>query len=568
VTVVLAGSATDKDTKTKEPVIIGFKSTPGPADKAIVRGHGGDIKYSYTIINAIAAKLPEPAIENIQKNPRVTYVEMDGEVHTLDTELDKSWGVKRIGAGTVHDSGNKGSGVKVAILDTGIDYNHPDLNANYNDGGYDYVNNDNDPMDDNGHGTHCAGIVAAEDDGNGVVGVAPEAYLYAVKVLDNTGIGYWSDVIAGIQWSVNNNMEVISMSFGGGDGVGMKAACDAAAGDIVIVASAGNSGNPPGKGDNVGYPAGYSSVIAVAATDSNDNRARWSSTGPAVELAAPGVDIKSTYLGGGYATKSGTSMACPHVAGTAALAIVAGEGDVRQCLQDTADDLGDEGRDNLYGYGLVDADGDALPDTRPPSITNVASSAITSTSATITWDTDELSDSLVKYDIEQGIYNFEVSNSADVTTHSVVLTELQSNRLYYYVVNSIDPSGNPAQSSEHTFTTKEASGNSMHVKSIDMSTDSKTRGRNTFEWAVATVTIFDESESPVEGATVFGHWSDATTDSDSGVTDASGQVSLESDSVKTPPSGTTFTFTVDDVTKDEWTYDSGANKETSAIITV
>ena len=188
VTVVLAGSAADKETKTKEPVIIGFKSTPGPADKAMVRGHGGDIKYSYTIINAIAAKLPEQAIENIQKNPRVTYVERDGEVHTLDAELDNSWGVKRIGAGTVHDSGNKGSGVKVAILDTGIDYSHTDLDANYK-GGHDYANKDEDPMDDNGHGTHCAGIVAAEDNGEGVVGVAPESHLYAVKVLDSGGSG-------------------------------------------------------------------------------------------------------------------------------------------------------------------------------------------------------------------------------------------------------------------------------------------------------------------------------------------------------------------------------------------
>jgi subtilisin family serine protease len=226
VTVVLAGSAADKDTKTKEHVIIGFKSTPGAADKAMVHGHGGDIKYSYTIINAIAAKLPEPAIENIQKNPRVTYVEMDGEVHTLDAELDNSWGVKRIGAGTVHDSGNKGYGVKVAILDTGIDYEHSDLNANYIDG-YDFANGDSDPMDDNGHGTHCAGIVAAEDNDGGVVGVAPEADLYAVKVLSSGGSGYVSDVVAGIQWSVDNGMDVISMSVGSDFGsTSFETACD------------------------------------------------------------------------------------------------------------------------------------------------------------------------------------------------------------------------------------------------------------------------------------------------------------------------------------------------------
>jgi subtilisin/minor extracellular protease Epr len=293
VTVVLAGSAADNDTKTKEPVIIGFKSTPSQADKAMVRGHGGDITYSYTIINAIAAKLPEPAIENIQKNPRVTYVEMDGEVHTLEDTLP--WGVDRIDAELVWNGAedgcdvivgrNAGTGVNVAILDTGIDYNHPDLNDNYM-GGYDFANGDSDPMDDNGHGTHCAGILAAEDNGEGVVGVAPEAYLYAVKVLNSGGSGSVSDVIAGIEWSVTN-MQVISMSLGGGYSESMEAACDAAynAG-IVVVASAGNSGNPPGKGDNVGYPAGYSSVIAVAATDSNDNRASFSSTGPDVELAS------------------------------------------------------------------------------------------------------------------------------------------------------------------------------------------------------------------------------------------------------------------------------------------
>jgi subtilisin family serine protease len=291
VTVVLAASAADNDTKTKEPVIIGFKSTPGPADKAIVRGHGGDIKYSYTIINAIAAKLPEPAIENIQRNPRVTYVEMDGEVHTLDAELDNSWGVKRIGAGTVHDSSNKGSGVTVAILDTGINYKHPDLNANYK-GGYDYVNNDDNPMDDNGHGTHCAGIVAAEDNGKGVVGVAPEAHLYAVKVLNSGGSGYLSDVVKGIEWSVTNSMAVISMSLGTDtDYQSLHDACDAAAGGIVIVAAAGNNGV------TVSYPARYDSVIAVAATDSSDNRASFSNTGPAVELAAPGVNIYSTWRG-------------------------------------------------------------------------------------------------------------------------------------------------------------------------------------------------------------------------------------------------------------------------------
>jgi subtilisin len=364
VTVVFAGSAADKDTKTKEPVIIGFKSTPGHADKAMVRGHGGEITYSYTIIDAIAAKLPEPAIENIQKNPRVRYVEMDVEVHTLEDTLP--WGVDRIDAELVWNGAedgcdviggrNAGTGVNVAIIDTGIDEDHPDLSVaggiNYVVGSpFDEKFNDN-WDDDNGHGTHCAGIVAALDNEAGVIGVAPEASLYAVKVLGSNGRGWTSDVIAGIQWSRFNGMQVISMSLGSSSGsTSLHDACNAAASaGIVVVAAAGNSG----PGDNtVNYPAKYGSVIAVSATDDTDTIASRSSRGPEVELAAPGVSIYSTYKGGGYATMSGTSMACPHVAGAAALVI--GEGNVRQCLQTTAEELGDLGFDTEYGHGLVDA---------------------------------------------------------------------------------------------------------------------------------------------------------------------------------------------------------------------
>ena len=360
VTVVLAGGGAAKDREPKVPVIIGFKDTPSQADRDMIRGHGGDIKYSYTIINAISAELSERAIDNIKKNPRVAYVEMDGEVRALGTELDNSWGVKRIGAGIVHEY-NKGTGVNVSILDTGIDYTHPDLAANYR-GGHDFVNRDRDPMDDHGHGTHCAGIVAAVANGVGVVGVAPEAHLYAVKVLGRDGSGRVSDLIAGIQWSRDNRMRVISMSLGTNtDHRSLRDACDAAyAAGILLVAAAGNDGHPTGRGNTVDFPAAYGSVIAVAATDRNDVRAPWSSTGRAVELAAPGVGVNSTWLGGGYAIKDGTSMSCPHVSGTAALVMVTYPSwtnrEVREQLQRTADDLGRAGMDTWYGHGLVDAD--------------------------------------------------------------------------------------------------------------------------------------------------------------------------------------------------------------------
>jgi len=344
-------------------VLIGFDQQPGPAEEAIVHRAGGTIKHTYHLIPSIAASVPEAAIDGLRANPNVTHIDLDGRMWAIDAELDNSWGVQRIGAGTVHDY-NKGTGVKVAIIDTGIDYTHEDLDANYK-GGYDFVNTDTDPMDDDGHGTHVAGTVAAEDNDIGVVGVAPEAALYALKVLDETGGGYWSDVIAAIQWSVDNGMQVINMSLGGTGTTDVEAACQAAydAG-LLLVAAAGNSGNPPGKGDNVIEPATYDSVIAVAATNKDDGRATWSSTGSDLELSAPGVDINSTLLGGGYGEKDGTSMASPHVAGVAAL-VIAGEGlsnvEVRTRLQVTADDLGAAGKDSQYGYGLVDADEAAPP---------------------------------------------------------------------------------------------------------------------------------------------------------------------------------------------------------------
>ncbi|MDI6860316.1 MAG: S8 family serine peptidase [Methanocellales archaeon] len=365
----------------KVPVIIGFKDKPDPA---LIRAHGGDIKYKYHVIPAIAASMSPQACDAMMKNKNVAYIEPDHEVHALQQTLP--WGVDRIDANLVW-SYNKGTGVKVAIIDTGIDYTHPDLDANYR-GGYDFVNDDADPKDDNGHGTHCAGIVVAEDNDIGVVGVAPEASLYAVKVLDRLGSGWLSDVIAGIQWSVDNDMDVVSMSLGTSTySASLETACNNAynAG-LVLVAAAGNSGDGNPATNEYSYPAAYGSVIAVGATDINNVAPSWSNSGPYLELAAPGVRIYSTLptyrvtltrtYGYDYGTLSGTSMACPHAAGVAALVMASDptltNTDVRSRLQTTADDLGPVGWDSVYGYGLVDAD-EAAPgvDTIPPTISDI-----------------------------------------------------------------------------------------------------------------------------------------------------------------------------------------------------
>jgi subtilisin len=364
-------------------VLIGFARTPGPAEQAIVRGAGGDIKYTYHLIPAIAASIPERAIQGLLRNPNVTHVNMDGPVFAVAQTLP--WGVNRIDAEAVHAAGNRGAGVKVAVLDTGIDLDHPDVRVA---GGVTLAGG-KDADDKNGHGTHVAGTIAALDNSIGAVGVAPEAKLYAVKVLGNGGTGSWSGLIAGIEWSVDNGMQVANMSLGASLApIDVGIAVDAAyARGLLLVAAAGNDYGGP-----VIYPAAYDSVIAVSATDRNDALAGFSNQGAQVELAAPGYQVYSTYKSGGYAELSGTSMAAPHVSGVAALMIssgVSGAGAVRARLQSSAEDLGAAGRDYLYGYGLVDAEkavlgttnGNNLPGTTPATgtiagtVTDVTTSA-------------------------------------------------------------------------------------------------------------------------------------------------------------------------------------------------
>ena len=245
------------------------------------------------------------------------------------TGQELPWGIARVNAPAAW-SATRGQNVKVVVIDTGIDYDHPELKANIK-GGWNAIKVVGDPdpgyknekpndfKDDNGHGTHVSGTIAAIDDNAGVVGVAPQVSLYGVKVLDANGSGTFDDVIAGMLWAVENKMQVASMSLGADVGNdSLKAAVEAMAkAGVVLIAAAGNSGSA------VGYPAAYPGAIAIAAMDSSNKVAEFSSRGPEVALIAPGVDVKSTYMGGAFDTMSGTSMATPHVSGLAALAIAA-----------------------------------------------------------------------------------------------------------------------------------------------------------------------------------------------------------------------------------------------------
>ena len=346
----------------KVRVFIEFKGKP---DTSAVYLAGGRVLHSYEILdNVLAVEVPVTALNGLLMNPNVVNVEFDavaqasGKPAPSQPAQTLPWGVNKIDAEL---SNQTGAGVKVCVVDTGIDKTHPDLQANIA-GGRNFVAkgltlDSTKWVDDNGHGTHVAGTIAAVNNNIGVVGVAPQASLLAAKVLNRQGSGYFSDIMAGIDWCTQSGAKVISMSLGSSSDVqAFHDTVDAAyANGVLVVAAAGNDYGGP-----VSYPAAYDSVIAVSATDSNNNLASFSNVGPQVELAAPGVSVLSTWMGGGYNTISGTSMATPHVSGAAALAMQANplmsNVEIRALLQSTADDLGAVGRDNLFGYGLVDAE--------------------------------------------------------------------------------------------------------------------------------------------------------------------------------------------------------------------
>ena len=155
-------------------VIVAFRQTPGLNEAALLRAAGGAVRHTFWLTPAIAVDLPAAAVQALRNNPAITSVDLDVAVYEVDAELDAAWGVKHIGSGVVHDTGNKGGGVRVCVIDSGVDYTHPDLAPNFM-GGYDFVNSDGDPFDDRGHGTHVTGTVLAADNNAGVVGVAPDA---------------------------------------------------------------------------------------------------------------------------------------------------------------------------------------------------------------------------------------------------------------------------------------------------------------------------------------------------------------------------------------------------------
>jgi len=312
-------------------------------NKIMQRYPESEVIHSYTFLfNGIAISTKTSHYQEIANMPEVESVFVDFQVNTTLNESTSLVGAPQVWNLNDH-SGQpvRGRGIRVAVIDTGIDYTHPDLGGCFGAGckvagGYDFYNNDNDPFDDNGHGTHVAGIIAA----NGSIrGVAPEATLLAYKALGSGGSGWASTIIAALEAAVdpdnnpltNDGAHVINMSLGGGGNPDspLSQAVDRAVqqGSIVVVA-AGNEGNYGQDGyATIGSPASARRALTVAASSKTDTRANFSSRGPVAgfwevikpDLIAPGVSILSTIPGNGYQAYSGTSMAAPHVAGAAAL---------------------------------------------------------------------------------------------------------------------------------------------------------------------------------------------------------------------------------------------------------
>lgn len=387
---LLAGSVA---ARASQKIITFDHAYKGAIDKSI-ESIGGKVSRKFQLIDALVAVFPDDikdasiyslnGVKNVDEDRYIKWIEQAPAsmnvvpLPSLETALDMirtgegweapvfsvpeitaddpaakeiPWGVKRVNAAAAWDY-TTGKGVKVAVIDTGIDYNHPELAPNYR-GGYNAIITTATPLDDQGHGTHVSGTIAAVKDLNGVVGVAPEVELYGVKVLDKRGSGQYSWIVSGIEWAVNNGMQVINMSLGGGSGTEAlkQIMIKAHEAGIAIVCAAGNDSGP------VNYPAKYPQAIAISASDSSDKIAYFSSRGPEIVVIAPGVNIYSTRKGGGYTSMSGTSMACPHAAGLAALAVGAGANGaeaVREALRAAASPL-----PNLtpvqQGAGLVDA---------------------------------------------------------------------------------------------------------------------------------------------------------------------------------------------------------------------
>ncbi|MCG2711102.1 MAG: S8 family serine peptidase [Candidatus Omnitrophica bacterium] len=667
------------------------------------------------------------------RNPNIEYAEPNfialASMVPNDPYYSYQWHMDNSAYGGIHieaawDVQTGSPSVIVAVIDTGVAYENygrkyikaPDLANTSFVPGYDFVNNDSHPNDDEGHGTHVTGTIAQSTSNNlGTAGVAFNTSIMPIKVLDSAGSGTYADIAEGIYFAADNGANVINMSLGGASPAIIleNALAYAYNKNVTIVCAAGNEYQQ----ENLpAYPAAYDAYcIAVGATRFDENRAYYSNTGSYLDIAAPGGDLNVDQNNDGYADGvlqqtfsndpgnfgywfyQGTSMAAPHVCGVAALVIAngtTGPDKIKKALEATAEDKGQTGWDQEYGWGIVNAyaalnyAGEKIHDVAVTSISAPSSClqgdevsvvvsvanqgdfyesfSVTLTDTTsgmiigtqegvflsakgtadlpFSWDTANalIGDDVLKAAVSPVIGETNTANNSMYTivtvqepvhdvavaainaplqayqgdvvsvpvtvenqgtyteTITISLTDTTDNNL----ISSQNVSPNAGASAtvlfdwdttdasigehilkgeagivdgeidtaDNTMTTaatiNEKSSAIMRIADITMALSARTAGKNQFTKALATVTIVDANGSSVEGATVYGSWSNATSDADVGVTDSDGKVTLESNVVKNPKNGTTYTFSVNDIVKAGCAYDLSKNTETSDSITV
>jgi len=409
-----AGMASAASGSSGRPVMVGLAPD---ASLSIASDRALSVKREIQlggIRNIVAGEFDAETIRSLRGHPKVDYIVPNDPVQMVDpievdagvTEQEIPWGIEKTGAPAAHDQGATGEGVTIAVIDTGIDSDHETLSDKIV-GGKAYVecgqgdidNECAEPWDDDhNHGTHVSGSAAASDNGLGVVGMAPDADLLAVKALSGGGFGSPDGIVGGIEWATDNGADVINMSLGGPiPQPGMEDAVNYAANNgAIVVAAAGNSGSEEDGPceDCVGYPAALENAVAISATTESDEIAFFSSTGPQVELGAPGFKVLSSLADGDntYGKYSGTSMASPHAAG--ATAALVGEGASPETavnlLKNAADDIG--APEDYQGAGrlnLVDAVGN-IPEPGPVEVSTGSATGVDETSATLSGSLDSL----------------------------------------------------------------------------------------------------------------------------------------------------------------------------------